>query len=78
MSAHGLKLTIVMNAFTLNYDLRQLEHNMKACVIGALLVGGGEGGLAFIFHSVLKMTAPQPAPQTERAQGGANRSERRS
>lgn len=66
-----------MNAFTLNYDLRQLEHNMKACVIGALL-GGLGGGLAFIFHSVLKMTAPQPAPQTERAQGGANRSERRS
>lgn len=60
MSAHGLKLTIVMNAFTLNYDLRQLEHNMKACVIGA----AGKG-LAFIFHSVLEMTAPQPAPKSE-------------
>lgn len=35
MSVHGLKLTIIMDAFTLNYDLCQLVKNMKACIIGA-------------------------------------------
>ncbi|GAA6072723.1 uncharacterized [Tachysurus ichikawai] len=47
-----------MNAFTLNYDLRQLRAQYES-----VCNWSSRKGLAFIFHSISEMTAPQPAPE---------------
>lgn len=50
-----------MNAFTLNYDLRQLPAQYES-----VCNWSRRKGLAFIFHSISEMTAPQPAPERAR------------